>query len=130
VGDNWKDRGSPSNPDGPASPEVQLTLMNARVIALLAQDQENWPLAGDQLFVDLDLSDENLPPGSKLAIGDAVVQVSAVPHTGCKKFMARFGLEALKFVNSEFGKQNHFRGINARIIQDGAIGVGDAVRKV
>ena len=124
VGDNWKDRGSRQNP------EVQLTLMNARVIALLAQDQESWPLAGDQLYVDLDLSDENLPPGTRLSLGSAEIEVSVVPHTGCKKFMARFGLDAMKFVNSEFGKQRHFRGINARIIRDGAIGVGDVIRKI
>lgn len=129
VGDNWKVRGSKRMPDGSANPDAQITIMNARAIALVAQTEDRWPLAGDQLYVDLDLGADNLPPGTRLAIGSAVLEVSAVPHTGCQKFSARFGLDALKFVNSLEGKQLHLRGINTRIVQGGTIRVGDIVRK-
>jgi MOSC domain-containing protein YiiM len=104
--------------------------MNARCIAWLAQSEARWALAGDQLFVDFDLSDENIPAGTHLLIGDTVIEVSAQPHSGCKKFSERFGVEALKFVNSPEGKQLHLRGINARVIQAGAIQVGDTVKKI
>ena len=130
VGDNWKSRGSRHSPDGSANPEAQITVMNARSIGLIAQSQERWPLAGDQLYLDMDLGVDNLPPGTRLAIGSAVLEVSAVPHTGCKKFSARFGVEAMKFVNSPEGKQLHLRGINTRVIQAGTIRVGDVVRKI
>lgn len=130
VGDNWKRRGSSLTADGSAHPEMQLNVMNARVIALLAQEKERWQLAGDQLFIDLDLSVENLPPGTRLALGQAVIEVTAQPHTGCAKFMARFGKEALKFVNSAEGKALRLRGLNARVVQAGAIRVGDVARKV
>ena len=130
VGDNWKARGSKHSPDGSANLDMQLTIMNARTIALVAQDRERWPLAGDQLYIDIDLSDGNLPPGTRLALGTAVIEVSAQPHTGCRKFSARFGVEAMKFVNSPEGKQLHLRGINARVVQAGTIRVGDVVRKL
>ncbi len=130
AGDNWKTRGSSRTADGSAHPDMQLTLMNSRVIALVAQDQARWPLAGDQLFVDLDLSEANLPPGTRLALDQAVIEVTAIPHTGCNKFAARFGTDALRFVNSPQGRQLHLRGINARVVQGGAIRVGDPVRKI
>lgn len=130
LGDTWKTRGSSRTADGSAHPEMQLNLMNARVIALLAQDKERWPLAGDQLFVEMDLSEENLPPGSQLAIGEAVIEVTAQPHTGCQKFVSRFGLDAMKFVNSPLGRQLHLRGINAKVVLPGVIRSGDAVRKI
>jgi hypothetical protein len=130
VGDSWRKRRSSRTPDGRAHPDSQLNLMNARAVALVAQDRERWPLAGDQLFVDLDLSAENLPPGTRLALGDAVIEVTALPHTGCKKFVARFGLDAMKFVNSEVGKELKLRGINAKIVQPGTIRVGAVVRKI
>lgn len=130
VGDNWKMRGSKHTADGSANIEAQITVMNARIIALVAQDEQCWPLAGDQLYIDLDLSDDNLPAGTRLAIGSAVIEVSAAPHTGCKKFSARFGVEAMKFVNSAEGKRLHLRGINTKVIQAGMIHVGDLVRKV
>ena len=130
AGDNWNTRGSRHMPDGSANPDAQITVMNARAIALLAQTENRWPLAGDQLYVDLDLSDDNLPPGTRLAIGSAVLEVSPVPHTGCKKFSARFGVDAMKFVNTPEGKQLHLRGINTRLVQPGIIRVGDAVRKL
>ena len=129
VGDTWKTRGSSKTSDGSAHPEMQVNIMNSRVIALLAQDRERWQLAGDQLFVDMDLTDANLPPGTRLEIGSAVIEVTAVPHTGCGKFVSRFGADAVKFVNSALGKQLRLRGINARVIQSGVIRVGDTVRK-
>jgi MOSC domain-containing protein YiiM len=130
VGDNWKMRGNKHMPDGSANVNAQITIMNSRAIELVAQDQGRWPLAGDQLYIDLDLSRENLPPGTCLAIGSALLEVSAEPHTGCKKFSARFGVDAMKFVNSNEGKQLRLRGVNTRVIQGGMIRVGDAVRKI
>lgn len=128
VGDNWQARGSRHTDDGRAHPETQITLMNARVIQTVAQDRERWPLAGDQLFVDLDLSQENLQPGDQLAIGTAVLEITAVPHTGCAKFTERFGHDAIRFVNSGEGRQHRRRGIYARVIQPGAIQVGDTIQ--
>ena len=130
VGDNWRARGSASTDDGSAHPEMQINLMNSRSVALVAQQKNRWALAGDQLFVDLDLSGENLPPGTRLAIGSAVLEVTAEPHTGCKKFVERFGLDAMKFVNSPVGRQLSLRGINAKVVQSGTINVGDVVRKI
>ena len=108
---------------------MQLTVMSTRVIDLLTGDRTAWPLAGDQLYVDMDLSLENLPAGTRLAVGEAIVEVSAQPHTGCDKFVARFGLDAMKFVNSPLGRRLNLRGINAVVIQEGDIRVGDIVRK-
>jgi len=130
VGDSWKFRGSSRTPDGSAHPDMQLNIMNARVIALVAQDKDRWQLAGDQLFIDLDLGAENLPAGTQLSLGAAVIEVSSQPHTGCQKFVARFGLDAVKFVNSDVGKELHLRGINAKVVQSGRIRVGDVVRKI
>jgi MOSC domain-containing protein YiiM len=129
VGDTWKARGSSRTPDGSANPEAQLTLVNARLIDLIAQTSERWPLAGDQLVVDLDLSVENLPAGTRLALGSAVIEITALPHTGCDKFAARFGLEALKWVNSAVGKPLRLRGLNAKVVQAGVIRIGDMIRK-
>jgi hypothetical protein len=130
LGDNWNSRGSGHTSDGSVHTDTQITVMNARTIALLAQDKERWSLAGDQLYIDLDLSTDNLPSGTRLAIGSAMIEVSAEPHTGCKKFSSRFGMEAMKFVNSPEGKQLHLRGINAKVIQAGTIRVGEVVRKI
>ena len=130
VGDNWKSRGSSRTPDGSADPDMQLNVMNARCAALVAQDNNRWQLAGDQLYVDLDLSEDNLPPGTRLSLGAAVIQVSEQPHTGCGKFVSRFGADAMKFVNSRLGKRFRLRGLNARVIQPGTVRAGDVVRKV
>jgi MOSC domain-containing protein YiiM len=130
VGDSWNRRGSSRSIDGGPHPDMQLNIMNARAVALVAQSPDRWQLAGDQLFVDLDLSPANLPPGTQLAIGSAVVEVTAEPHTGCGKFGSRFGVDAMKFVNSTIGRELSLRGINAKVVQPGAIRIGDAVRKV
>ena len=130
VGDTWKMRGSKAMPDGSANLQAQITLMNARAIALLAQEESRWALAGDQLFVDFHLGEDNVPPGTRIAVGSAILEVSSTPHTGCAKFSARFGVEALKFVNSPEGKRLHLRGINAQVVQAGTIRVGDVVRKI
>lgn len=129
IGDNWKTRGSKHMPDGSANPDAQITVMNARIIELVAQERERWALAGDQLYIDLDLGDDNLPPGSRLALGSAILEVSAQPHTGCRKFSDRFGAEAMKFINSPEGRRLHLRGINTRVVQGGVIRVGDVVKK-
>jgi len=130
IGDNWKARGSRSTPDGSANPEMQLNVMNARVVELLAQSRDRWALAGDQLYVDFDLSEANVPAGTRLAIGSAVIEVTPPPHTGCRKFSARYGEAAMKFVNSPEGKQLHLRGVNARIVQSGVVRAGDAIKKI
>ena len=130
IGDNWKARGNRHTPDGSANRNAQITVMNSRTIELVARDEVRWPLAGDQLYIDMDLSHDNLPPGTRLAIGSAVIEVSADPHTGCKKFSARFGVDAMKFVNSNEGKQLRLRGVNTRVVQSGVIRVGDVVRKI
>ena len=130
VGDNWRARGSRAMEDGSANPEAQITLMNSRVIQALAQDRARWPIAGDQLFVDLDLSIDNLPPGQRIAIGTAVLEISATPHTGCDKFTERFGHEAIRYVNSQEGLAARRRGVNARVIQPGSFRVGDSIHKV
>jgi MOSC domain-containing protein YiiM len=128
VGDNWlaklETAGKTPNPD------TQLTLMNARAAALFAGAREHWALAGDQLYVDLDLSNANLPPGTRLTVGDAVIEVTAVPHTGCGKFLRRFGLDAQKLANSKVGRELNLRGINARVLRPGTVRVGDRLTKL
>lgn len=128
-GDTWSARGSSRTEDGSPHPDMQLTLMNARVIALLAGSRDRWPEAGDQLYVDLDLSLANLPAGTRLSIGSAVIEVTGQPHLGCKKFAARFGADAVRFVNSAEGRRLNLRGINCRIVRSGAISAGDRIVK-
>ena len=130
VGDTWSTRGSRRSADGGPHPEMQLNIMNARVVALVAQDKTRWPLAGDQLFVDMDLSEANLPAGTRLQIGTSVIEVTAEPHTGCGKFVERFGVDARSFVNSMERKDLHLRGINAKVVQRGTIRVGDRLTKL
>ncbi len=130
VGDNWLSRGSRMTDDGGAHPEMQLNIMNVRVTSLVAGAQDRWPLAGDQLYLDMDLSDDNLPPGTQLAIGEAIVEVTAIPHLGCQKFKQRFGADAMAFVNSDRGRELHLRGINAKVVQAGRIRIGDRASKV
>jgi MOSC domain-containing protein YiiM len=129
-GDKWAKGCWMSLPDGRPHPDVQVTIMNARTITLIAQAPERWPLAGDNLFADLDLSGENLPAGTRLSVGSALLEITAVPHNGCNKFAARFGLDATRFVNSRDGKRLHLRGIYARIVERGVVAVGDAIAKL
>jgi MOSC domain-containing protein YiiM len=128
VGDNWSLRGRSGG--RLANRDTQVTVMGSRAVALAAGDRDRWSLAGDQLFVDLDLSGENLPVGTRLRVGSALLEVTAEPHTGCKKFAARFGLEALEAFNSPEGRALNLRGINTRVVEPGAVRVGDAVHKM
>jgi hypothetical protein len=127
VGDTWRRRGSVATPDGSADPWAQVTVMNARAAAAVAGDIARWPLAGDQIYVDFDISIEHLPPGTMVSIGDAEIEVSAKPHTGCRKFSARFGTEALRFVSTEEGRALRLRGMNARVVRSGIVRVGDQI---
>jgi hypothetical protein len=130
VGDSWRQRSGTLQSVASGDWDTQLTIMNSRAAMLVAGDKARWPLAGDQLYVDLNLGAANLPPGTRLEIGGAVVVVTAQPHTGCRKFAERFGADAVRFVNSTEGKQLNLRGINARVERPGPIRVGDTVRKV
>jgi hypothetical protein len=128
VGDRWCTKPSKRTPDGSPHPEQQLTLMSIRAIRALA-DPDRWALAGDQLYVDFDLSEDNLPPGTRVAIGDTEVVIMPMPHLGCATFTARFGTDATKWVNSDTGKQLRLRGVNARVLTPGIIVRGDRVHK-
>ena len=130
VGDTWSVRPSRRTPDGSPHPEMQLNLMNARVAALVAVDPDRRALAGDQLYVDLDIGVENLPVGAQLAIGEAVIEITEPPHRGCAKFAARFGTDALRWVNSPEGRELRLRGVNAKVVTPGTIRTGDTVRKL
>jgi hypothetical protein len=130
VGDTWKMRGSRRTPDGSPHPDMQLNIMNARAAALIAGDKERWKLAGDQLYLDFDISEANLPPGTRVEIGTAVIEFTDQPHTGCAKFASRFGKEALRFVNSPTGRALRLRGANARVVTAGVVRPGDEVRKL
>jgi MOSC domain-containing protein YiiM len=123
VGDRWHVGASPNN-------DAQLTLMNARLAQLVARSRERWALAGDQLYVDFDLSVDNAPPGTRLTIGEALIELTEVPHTGCVKFSRRFGSDALKFVNKSPGRELRLRGANARVVTAGTVRLGDVVTKV
>lgn len=127
VGDSWIDR---VDENGEPYMAAQLTLMNSRVTDAVAMSRERWPLAGDQIYVDMDLSKENLPPGSHIQVGTAVVEISEVPHTGCDKFAGRFGKEALRFANVGIGRDNRFRGVNAFVVEPGSLKVGDKITKI
>jgi hypothetical protein len=128
VGDCWAAK--PSSATGKPNPEAQVTLMNSRFAQHIAGTRERMPLAGDQLYVDFDLSEDNVPPGTQLRIGSALLEVSATPHNGCKKFLERFGPDGMPFVNSPEGKRLHLRGINCKVIEAGTLSVGDKVTKV
>lgn len=127
IGDNWIDR---VDKNGDPNRHAQITLMNSRVTDAVAVERERWPLAGDQIYVDMDISMANLPPGSRIQVGDAVVEISETPHTGCAKFAGRFGKEALRFANVGVGRENRFRGVNAFVVESGAFKVGDKITKL
>jgi len=130
AGDNWIARPSARMPDDQAHPDMQLNIINSRLIAHVCPDEERRKLAGDQLHVDFDLSEENIPPWTRLQIGEAIVVVTDQPHAGCAKFTQRFGLDAMRFVNSEIGVANHLRGICAKVVEPGTIRQGDQVKKL
>jgi MOSC domain-containing protein YiiM len=129
-GDTWNQRGSKRTDDGGPHPDMQLNVMNSRILAAIARTPDRMPLAGDQLIVDMDLSQANIPPWTKLAIGEAVIEITDQPHNGCAKFSRRFGVEAHRFVNSEIGKELKLRGVNARVVTPGTIRQGDQIRKI
>jgi MOSC domain-containing protein YiiM len=129
-GDHWAKGCWRSLADGSPDPDVQICIMSARVIELIAQERANWPPAGDNLFIDMDLTPDNLPPGTRLAIGSATIEITAVPHNGCDGFIARYGRDACVFVNTGEGRRMRLRGIYGRVIADGRVSVGDKVRKL
>jgi MOSC domain-containing protein YiiM len=129
VGDNWTTRSSKHTPDGKPHPDTQLTLMNIRAVRVLARDAADWAMAGDQLFVDFDLSPEHLPTGTRLLLGSAELEITDKPHTGCAKFTARFGSAAMRWVNTPTGRSLNLRGIYARVVTGGTVRRGDAIRK-
>ncbi|MDZ7676896.1 MAG: hypothetical protein U5K30_17750 [Acidimicrobiales bacterium] len=128
-GDTWKVRGSTRTEDGSSHPDMQLNVMNARLARFIAVDPERMALAGDQLYLDFDLSAANVPPDTRLAIGGAVIEITDQPHTGCAKFRERFGADALRFVNSPLGRDLHLRGVNAKVVVEGTVRPGDTVTK-
>ncbi len=130
AGDTWHVRGSASTPDGSPNPEAQVTIINSRALDLMAQSEDRWQLSGDQLVIDIDMSKENLPPGTRLSIGSAVIEISEKPHTGCVKFADRFGKDALRFVSTPLAMQMRLRGVNTRVVQSGKIRTGDIVEKI
>jgi MOSC domain-containing protein YiiM len=129
IGDNWKER----NYKGGPNLQMQITLMNSKVIEAIAGDSANWPPAGDQLFVDLDLSVDNLPVGQNLSIGsesNVILEISKIPHTGCSKFSSRYGRDAALFINASERKYLRLRGLNAKVIKSGIISVNDIIKKI
>lgn len=130
VGDTWAVRPSRRTADRSPHPQMQLTLMNVRAVRLVAGPADRWPLAGDQLYVDLDLSQANLPAGTRLAVGTAVVEISPQPHPGCAKFAGRFGSEAARWVQSPRGLELRLRGVNARVVQAGTVRPGDRIARL
>lgn len=130
VGDSWSRRPSKRTPDQSPHPDMQITVINRRLLELITDSEARWPLAGDQLVVDFDLSHENLPVGSRIAVGTAVLEATDQPHTGCAKFSQRFGRDALKFVNTKQGMSHRLRGANFKVVQAGTVKVGDLFRKL
>lgn len=127
VGDTWDQRSSRRTADGSPHPDMQLNIMSAAAATLIAGDRERWPLAGDQFYVDLDIGEDALPPGTRLRIGTSVIEITDQPHLGCAKFTQRFGLDAMRFVNSPEGKALRARGVNARVVDAGAVRPGDEI---
>ncbi len=129
-GDRWASTAQRKLKDGRLNPDVQVTLTNARLIELLAKERSRWSLSGDQIYVDMDLSMENLQPGQRLAIGSTVLEISEVPHRGCSKYRSRFGQAGFDLVDSARGRELRFRGVYAQIVKEGTVGVGDQIHKV
>ena len=129
VGDTWNGRSSKRTPDGSPHPDMQLTLVNTRFLEVIAGPIERWPLAGDQLYVDFDLSVESMPPGTQLIVGSALIEITEQPHTGCAKYSKRYGPEGLRFVNSPEGSALRLRGVNAKVVNGGTVSVGDRITR-
>lgn len=131
VGDNWVSRGSRHTEDGSANPDQQITVMNARYLDLIADgDRSRWPLAGDQLVVDLDLSEDALQPGDRCSIGHVVLEVTPHPHRGCAKFRDRFGVDAVRVANGPIGRAMRLRGVHVSVVEGGVVRVGDRIARV
>ncbi|MCY3893568.1 MAG: hypothetical protein OXF65_09735 [Acidimicrobiaceae bacterium] len=130
AGDTWNQRSSPSSADGGPHPDAQITIMSARSAAVVIGPVERWPLAGDQIYADLDISHATLPAGAQLRLGDAILEVTAKPHRGCAKFAARFGRDALRFVNTGEGRDLRMRGVNCRVVQPGTVRAGDPITRL
>jgi len=130
AGDRWAATCSRRLPSGVVNPDTQITIMGRRVLELLTDDPSRWPLAGDNLLVDFDVSQSNLPPGQRIGIGTAILEITAEPHNGCAKFSNRFGPSALKFVNSPEGKLLRLRGVHAQVVVAGRVKVGDRIEKL
>jgi len=129
-GDHWAKGCWKSTEDGRPHPDVQICIMNSRCIQLIAEERSNWPPAGDNLFIDMDLTPENMPPGTRLGIGSAVLEITATAHNGCNSFIQRYGRDACVFVNTGEGKRLRLRGIYGRVVQDGLVKVSDRVTKL
>lgn len=129
-GDDWIERGSRHTDDGRANPDQQVAMMNARFLDLVAGSRDRWPLAGDQLVVDLDLSEDHLQAGDRLRIGEVEVVVTPHAHNGCAKFRDRFGVDALRLANGTTGRHLHLRGIYVRVVVPGTLHVGDTIERV
>lgn len=130
AGDTWNQRGSPTSADGGPHPDAQITIMSVRAAAAVIGLVERWPLAGDQIYADLDISHATLAAGTQLSIGDAILEVTAKPHRGCAKFAARFGRDALRFVNTGEGQALRMRGVNCRVVEPGTVRVGDSITRL
>ncbi|WP_419856298.1 MOSC domain-containing protein [Candidatus Poriferisodalis sp.] len=130
AGDTWNQRSSPTSADGGPHPDAQITIMSTRAAAAVIGPVERWPLAGDQIYADLDISHETLPAGAQLRLGDAILEVTAKPHRGCAKFAARFGRDALRFVNTGEGRDLRMRGVNCRVVQPGTVRTGDPITRL
>ena len=130
VGDHWLARGNAKMPGGVANPEAQITLMSTRVLEAIEPDPARWPIAGDQLYLDMDLSESNLPAGTRLAVGEAEVLVTELPHTGCVKFAGRFGHDALRWISTHEGRSMRMRGMYVKVVRAGAVHTGDMVRRI
>ncbi len=129
-GDRWRATASKRLPDGAPDPRTQITMMNAKVLDCVSGGRDNWGAAGDQLIVDLDVSEENLPVGRRLKIGDAVVEVTDIPHTGCAKFRKRYGNEGLDYINAEGREHLRLRGVYVMVIDEATVKAGDTIEKM
>ncbi len=129
-GDHWANGCWKSTEDGKPHPDVQICIMNSRCINHIAGSRENWAPAGDNLFVDMDISPDNMPPGTRVSLGSVILEITDTPHNGCAKFVERYGREATVFVNTGEGKRLRLRGIYGRVVQDGAVSVGDVITKI